>query len=118
MCFISFFIWDKNGIKIPNARLIHIACFSGSYDCVKYLIRCSADVGILDVLFMSSWRSFIAFFFIKFYFIMYRTPVYIATIAGFPQIVNLLLEHGADPNLRDVPHIMFNQFHCFSFIMF
>lgn len=44
-----FLIWDKNGIKIPNAALMHVACFSGSYDCVKFLIRCSADVGILDI---------------------------------------------------------------------
>lgn len=40
--------WDKNGIKIMRASLMHVACFSGSYDCVKYLLRCGADVGILD----------------------------------------------------------------------
>lgn len=40
--------WDKNGIKIVRASLMHVAAFSGSYDCIKYLIRCGADVGILD----------------------------------------------------------------------
>lgn len=41
-------MWDKNGIKIPKASIMHVACFSGSYDCVKYLIRCGANVSILD----------------------------------------------------------------------
>lgn len=41
-------MWDKNGIKIPKASIMHVACFSGSYDCVKYLIRCGANVAILD----------------------------------------------------------------------
>jgi hypothetical protein len=42
-------LWDKNGIKITKAALMHIVAFSGSYDCVKYLIRCCADVGLMDV---------------------------------------------------------------------
>ena len=41
-------VWDKNGIKIVKASLMHVACFSGSYECVKFLIRCGANVGILD----------------------------------------------------------------------
>ena len=41
-------MWDKNGIRIPKAAIMHVACFSGAYDCVKYLIRCGANVAILD----------------------------------------------------------------------
>lgn len=40
--------WDKNGIKIVKASLLHVACFSGSYDCVKYIIRCGTEIGALD----------------------------------------------------------------------
>jgi hypothetical protein len=43
-------LWDKNGIRIEKASLLHVACFSGSYDCVKYLLRCGADASPLDVL--------------------------------------------------------------------
>lgn len=39
---------------------MHVACFSGSYDCVKFLIRCGADVGILDIFNKKKilWRNF------------------------------------------------------------
>jgi hypothetical protein len=43
-------LWDKNGIKIVKASLLHIASFSGSYDCVKYLLRCGAEASPPDVL--------------------------------------------------------------------
>jgi hypothetical protein len=50
-------VWDKNGIKITKAHLMHVACFSGSYDCVKFLIRCGADVGLLDGVRMKTFFS-------------------------------------------------------------
>lgn len=90
--------WDKNGIKIPKAALIHIACFSGSYDCVKYLIQCRADVKILDEL--------------------SRSPLYIASLAGYTQIVHLLLNSGADPDVRDVFIIFIRFYYYFSWSHF
>ena len=31
--------FDKNGIKIVKPFLLHIAAFSGAYDCIKFLIQ-------------------------------------------------------------------------------
>jgi ankyrin repeat protein len=42
-------LWDKNGIRITKASLMHIACFSGSYDCVEFLIKSGAEIGLQDV---------------------------------------------------------------------
>ena len=93
------FIWDKNGIKISKAHLLHVAAFSGSNDCVKYLIQCGADISALDIFF-----EFLNFFhkIWKNYINISRTPLYFASMAGHNQIVKLLLETGADPNCRDI----------------
>lgn len=73
--------FDKNGIKMEMPYLLHIAAFSGAYDCVKFLIQYDANVQAMDA--------------------NDRSVLYIATIAGYTQIVNLLLENGADPNQKD-----------------
>jgi hypothetical protein len=44
-------LWDKNGIKITRPTLLHIACFSGSYKCVEFLLKSGGDVEHLDVFF-------------------------------------------------------------------
>ena len=45
--------WCKNGIDIPKASLLHVACFSGSFYCVRHLITCGADVNQRDDLSVS-----------------------------------------------------------------
>lgn len=40
--------FDRNGIKIINPTFMHIACFSGAYDCVKFLIKCGANASVID----------------------------------------------------------------------
>ena len=46
-------IFDKNGIKMEKPYLLHIAAFSGAYDCVKFLIQYDANVQALDAEFHS-----------------------------------------------------------------
>ncbi|EAX92848.1 hypothetical protein TVAG_363260 [Trichomonas vaginalis G3] len=40
--------FDKNGIKIVRPTLLHIACFSGAYDCAKHLIQYDANISASD----------------------------------------------------------------------
>ena len=53
-------LFDKNGIKIVKPSLLHICCFHGGYDCVKYLIENHVDINAVDtVLFCFRWFSFV-----------------------------------------------------------
>lgn len=47
-CNAKISIWNKNGIKMENATLLHVAAFSGAYECVKFLIKYGADLSPLD----------------------------------------------------------------------
>ena len=45
-------LWNKNGIKIENPTLLHIAAFSGAYECAKFLLKYGAEVSALDHIFL------------------------------------------------------------------
>lgn len=65
--------FDKNGIKIVRPTLLHIACFSGAYDCAKYLIQYDANISANDAEIHFSFMIFI-FNFIEHHFILPHSP--------------------------------------------
>lgn len=71
----------------PSARLdqisdgLYMACRNGHTETARILLQAGADV---------NWRAFIG-----------ATPLHWAMLAGVPELINLLVDNGADRNLRD-----------------
>ena len=74
---IKIHIYHKHGIKMNDLSLLHVACFSGAYDCVKFLIECHADINSIDVFnlifinsipFLFIWFNFFNFYKVFFFF--------------------------------------------------
>lgn len=60
---------------------MHLACSFGNIDCVRALLRFGGDVNLQD-------KSG-------------NTPLILATRSNYPEIVQLLIESGADPRVED-----------------
>jgi hypothetical protein len=43
--------YDKNDICMKNISFLHIAVFTGAYDCVKYLLQSGIDPNFQDSVF-------------------------------------------------------------------
>ena len=70
---------ELEDLVLRNFTLLHYACFQGNYVLAKALLEKKCDPNAIA----TSCES----------------PVYIAVIKGYLDIVSLLVEHGADVNL-------------------
>lgn len=72
---LDIFSVDENG-----STPLHLACYSGSFECVNYLLSLNSDINAIDK--------------------EKYTPLHLAVIKEREKIVKLLLKKGADKNMK------------------
>ncbi|XP_067668335.1 ankyrin repeat domain-containing protein 50-like [Haliotis asinina] len=65
-----------------GSNILHSACYRGRFDVVKYVL----SLNTVDIN-SRGWKK--------------RTPVMVAAVQGYKEVVELLVEHGANLSLRD-----------------
>jgi ankyrin repeat protein len=80
---------------IKQGTLLHVAAYCGAVDCLKFLIEKKAELDKRDEV---SPKVNLFFSFECRPFSCYRTPLYMACISGNVQVVQELINAGADPS--------------------